>query len=397
MAMGYILELFLFWRVFLFFVAWLGGEFLPFSPRFPYSDVYLIPSGLPSWIWSFANFDGVHYLTIATKGYTAQFTQAFFPLYPMLIKIVRTLLNINPIIIGLIISNIFFFLSLFVFHKLLSLDFGKETVRWSLLFLIIYPVSFYFGSLYTESLFLFLVITSFYAARKKRWWVAGILSGLASATRLVGVLLLPALIWEHYKLKTQMSNVKTTSENSKLLSYYHSVLDFTLCTLHSPILYLVPLGLLVYMIYLQFAFGDWLYFWHAQPVFGAERSGSGIILPLQVLWRYFKILTSVSFPSEAFLISSLELVSTIGAILMLIVGYFKKIRASYLIFAFLSILIPSLTGTLSSMPRYVLMAFPIFIVLGMLKSKLAKIVLLSFFAVLLIVLIILFTNGHWVS
>lgn len=363
-----VISIFIFWRIFLFLAAWLGEKMMSFSPRFPYADVYLIPSGLPHWLWSFANFDGVHYLTIATLGYAAQFTQVFFPLYPMLINLVHTLSNIDPLIIGLIISNIFFFFSIFIFSKLLSLDYKKETVIWTLLFLVLFPTSFYFGSMYTESLFFFLVLSSFLAARKKKWVLSAVLGAFAAGTRLTGIFLLPALWWE-WKEKN---------------------------IFRSP-LPLIPVGLLSYMLYLQVKFGDFLYFWHAQPVFGAERTGSGIVLLPQVLWRYFKILTTVPVASETFWIPALEVTSTIVAILILIIGYFKKIRPSYLIFALLLVLTPTLTGTFSSMPRYVLLAFPIFMVLGMLKSRLVKITLLVFMALLLAVLTVLFTNGHWVS
>src|SRR3989338_11073097 len=170
----FIISIFFFWRVFLFFVAWTGEKFLPFSPRFPYSDLLLITSHLPSWLWSFANFDGVHYLTIAKSSYSAQFTQVFFPLYPILVGIISKLFPIlNLITVGLIVSNLSFFLSLEIFFKLLKLDYKKSDIKIILLFLISFPTSFYFGSFYSESVFLFFILCSFYLARTKRWWLSG--------------------------------------------------------------------------------------------------------------------------------------------------------------------------------------------------------------------------------
>ena len=55
--MQFTLGIFLIWRIGLFFIAAIGEKILSFSPSFPYSDIYLIPSGLPHWLWSFANFD----------------------------------------------------------------------------------------------------------------------------------------------------------------------------------------------------------------------------------------------------------------------------------------------------------------------------------------------------
>ncbi len=87
------------------------------------------------------------------------------------------------------------------------------------------------------------------------------------------------------------------------------------------------------MVYLQLVFGDWLYFWHAQPVFGAERSGGSIVLLPQVFWRYLKILSSVSINTQMFWISLSELTFTILAIISLIYAHVKKVRLSYLIFS----------------------------------------------------------------
>ena len=162
-------------------------------------------------------------------------------------------------------------------------------------------------------------------------------------------------------------------------------------------LYIAPLGLISYMLYLQINFGDWLYFWHAQPVFGAAREGSKIILLPQVFWRYFKIFTSVPLSQLAFWIPLTEFFSTISTIALLIIASKKKIRTSYLLFSWLSLITPTLSGTLSSMPRYILTVFPIFITLGLIKSKIIKIFLLISFLLLLAIFTLLFTRGIWVA
>ena len=390
----FILTIFLLFKVGLFFIAWIGEKILPFTPRFPYSDIYLIPSGLPGWIWSFANFDGVHYLTIAKQGYSAQFTQVFFPLYPLLISIAQQILGFfNPVVLGLFIANAFFLLSLFMLTKLLKLDYKKDTIRWILLFLIVFPTSFYFGSIYTESLFFFLVISAFYSARKKWWLLSGILGALASCTRLIGIFLLPALLWEwnqHLKMKNETFPAQGWSASGR------KVLDFTFSAVRSP-LSLIPVGLLSYMLYLQVKFGDWLYFWHAQPVFGAQRSGASFVLLPQVIWRYLKIFTSVSISSGAYFISLLEFISSLFALILIYIAIRHKVRMSYIIFSLLVFITPTLTGTFSSMPRYILMVFPILIVLGMLKSRRLKSILILAFTVILVILTLLFTRGNWVS
>lgn len=382
-------------------MAALGSNLLPFAPRFPYADMLLIPSGLPSWFWSFANFDGVHYLTIAKEGYSAQYTQVFFPFFPLVLRFFQNLIFFaSPVFVGITLSSLIFLASLYVLGKLMSLDYKKSEVKWIILFFVFFPTSFFFGSLYTEGIFLLFMLSAFYEARRKHFRLAAVLGTLASATRLVGIFLILALWWEEIIAKREKmgpKGSKTIKLETKYTGYFEVIINYLNYIVHSPITYILPIGLLAYMIFLQWQYGDFLYFWHAQPVFGAQRSGAGIILLPQVVWRYFKIFSNLSPLKEPFIIAFTEFVATILSIVLLIIAYLKKVRLSYLIFSCLTILVPTLTGTFSSMPRYILVAFPLFIVLGLIKNKWLKIVLLTIFIVLLSFYTILFTRGHWVS
>jgi len=76
---------------------------------------------------------------------------------------------------------------------------------------------------------------------------------------------------------------------------------------------------------------------------------------------------------------------------------YKKVRVQWLTFSFLAVLTPTLTGTLASMPRYILIAFPVYIVLAHIKSDLIKSVILFFFIVTLVIATALFTRGYWIA
>lgn len=385
-----------FWRLFLFVIALITANNFLFTPAYPYSDIYLIPSGLPQWIWGWANFDGVHYLTIAQRGYFAQFTQVFFPLYPIILKFVGVIINDKYLIIsGLILSFISFFFLVICLKNLLNLDYDSGKVKIIIFFLLIFPTSFYFASLYTESVFFLFVLASFYFARKKKWWLSGLCGMFASATRITGVFLLPALIWEWKLDKFRLVNWNEQFKSNKKI--FQRSIKIISIVMRSPILYLIPLGLISYMIYLQLTFGDALYFWHAQPVFGAQRTGGQFIFPLQVVWRYFKILTSISIKNYQFWTAFWELSSFFFALFVLVIAHIKKVRLSYLIFSWLVILIPSLTGTFSSLPRYMLTAFPIFIVIGSIHNKRILYLISIFFIVLLIIFTSNFIRGRWVA
>ena len=372
----YLLSLFFIWRVSLLLLAFLGPSLIPvWGDRFPYVQEQLVFSKLPYWLWSWGNFDGVHYLTIAKTFYSAYYTQTFFPFYPLLVRIfAKTIFFNNFLVSGLFISNISFILCLYFFRKLFILDGYKNYLSWIFIFLLLFPTSFYFGSIYSESLFLMLIIGSLYLARQNKWFYSIIFGIIASATRLMGIFILPALIYEYV-----LQNRKKT-RLTRILPFF-----------------LIPLGLVSYMVYLKIKFADPLLFWHVQPVFGAQRLGSGIILPPQVIYRYIKIFLSVNISSLAFLNAFFEFFMFILGIILLVRAHRLKVRLSYLIFSWPCLILPSLTGTLSSMPRYILICFPIFIVLGIIRNKFIKLLILLFSFCLLSLSTILFTRGYWVG
>jgi Gpi18-like mannosyltransferase len=359
----FIFVLFVFWRIILFTTAYFSPQLIPgFGARFPYYEERLISSGLPHFLWSFGNFDGVHYLGIAKDAYAYQFTQAFFPLYPMMIRTLQYVVG-NPIISALLISNLAFLAGLIMFHKLVSNFYTEKTAFWSVLFILFFPTSFYFGAIYTEGIFFLFVSSSFYLLNQKNFLLASVIGSLASATRIVGIFLAPALF------------VRAGKNILPLL--------------------VVPLGTIVYMIYLKIKFNQPFYFLTAQSIFGQERSTTNIVLLPQVVWRYIKI---ISTTEGLVLINSLyELAATVFALAALYIGFRKKLKTEWLVFAIFAVITPTLTGTFISMPRYILVAFPIYIVLAQIKNDLLKVCILIIFFLMLISGTVLFAQGYWVA
>lgn len=368
------------WRFFLFVVAFISIYLIPvFGSRFPYVNSTLEITKLPNWIWGFGNFDGVHYLRIAQRLYVDSFTQAFFPLFPLLIRLVATFFPKDPALdvryfvdpsyfySGLFLSNVFFLTALPMLYKLFRLDFNRKISMLSLILLLLFPTSFYFISIYAESLFLLLSICAIYFLRKENFILASVFIALASATKIFGLLLI--LVYLIESLQTKLSKEKLIG------------------------LLIAPIGFLFYVIYLKFAFNNPFYFLTSQTSFGAQRLVNGIVLLPQVLYRYLKILVSVNPFSLAYLSAFLEIVFTLSS-LIFVISIYKKIRLSYWIFTMSALILPSLTGTLSSMPRYVLMGFLTLPILAKFKGyKLLAVI----FSLLGLILTSMFIRGYWVA
>lgn len=330
-----------------------------------------------SWIW--ANFDGVHFLNIATVGYR-NFDFAFFPLYPLLISVAGKIFPVPALYLGILISLIFFFLAILIVYKIILLDYNESLARLSLFFLTFFPVAFFYNSVYADGLFLFLSTSSLYFARKNRWAVAGLFGLFSVLCRFSGLALIPALAFEWY-----FQNEKIDFRNLGISKFLKSTFIAILLT---------GSGLIIYMIYLQVNFGDFLLF---QKSFSAWDQ-SRITFPLQTIFRYFKIFTSVDKNLLVYWIAVLELVSFIFY-LILSVYTLKKIRISYGIFMITLLLMVSFTGTLAGTPRYILHLFPGFLAMALLvkdRSLFKKIVIIV--CVLAgFILTALFTRGYFVS
>lgn len=312
-----------------------------------------------------ANFDGIHYLNIAQFGYTNQ--ARFFPLFPLLLKPFA-----SSEVVSLIFVSAIFVLCLYFLKKLIALDFSEEIARRSLIYLLLFPTSFFFVSIYSEGLFLLLAILSFYFARKKKWFFSVICAMLLMTTRFVGVAILPALLYEF--------------------------LTSNKVSLQKLALFLVaPLGLFAYSLFNFYKWNNFLYFIQAQGELGNNRSVNSIVLFPQTIFRYFKILSTVPINSYDWMIALLELGSFIFAGSLLYFAWKKKIRTSYLIFAGVNFAIITATGTFSGLPRYILTLFPIFMVLALVTNKILKVTYVLISPILLFLLLMLFSRGYFVA
>lgn len=140
-------------------------------------------------------WDTIHYLEIAIFGYDFDSINTVWPpLYPFLIKII-TLLTNNPLKSAIFISNFFTVSSYFLLYYLTKTYFNKTIAQKTIIFLSLFPSSFFLIAGYTESLFLFLSLVVFFAIRDKKWELAGIACALATLTRVQGLfLLLPIIV-----------------------------------------------------------------------------------------------------------------------------------------------------------------------------------------------------------
>ena len=142
-------------------------------------------------------WDAIHYLRIAAEGYSSVELFTFLPLYPLLVRLVGTVLGGHMLLGSMIVSSVACLLLLIVLHKLVTDEgLGLDVARRSLIYLVIFPTAFFLFVPYTESLFMLLCVVTLREARRERWLPASLAAFAAVLTRLVGVTLLFVLVIE---------------------------------------------------------------------------------------------------------------------------------------------------------------------------------------------------------
>lgn len=361
---------------------------IPYLGFFSYGhDMFVYNT--PYFVRLLTNFDGIFYIRIAMQGYSDT-EQAYFPLYPLLIKGINVFIQ-NPIYTGALISNAAFIVGLFVFKKYVKRVLGNpKTAVWPLIFLLAYPTSYYFGVLYNESVFFLLLVCSLYFTKQKNYALAFIAAYLAGLTKVIGMFLCVPL-----GIMLIGEIISQRSYSLKKIMARHGK--------HALICAAPIIGMATYSLYLWYSTGDPLYFFHAQEDFGANRS-SHLITPLQVVYRYIKIFVTAD-KSFQYYVAISEFVFYLFTITLLVYDFVKQLRLrkknidriALNAFSFANVLVPSLTGTLTAVPRYTLMSLSLFFVLSEIENKHIRYAILALFALAHIVMFSLFIQGYYVT
>src|SRR5436190_10781697 len=141
-------------------------------------------------IW--ARWDSVFFVRIAQHGYDHA-SAAFYPLYPVLVAGLGRAFFGHYVLAGVVISLAACLGAFALLYRLAEERLGPEGAWRAVLYLAIFPTALFLQAVYSESLYLLLVLAAFVAAERGRFAVAGVVSGLAILTRVTGVALLPAL------------------------------------------------------------------------------------------------------------------------------------------------------------------------------------------------------------
>ena len=346
-------------RLFIFLIGFLARSTLPI--RHPHLTVVAQPSVLyhgavGRLLDGWTSYDAAWYLNIAQHGYAHPRSEAFFPLYPLLVHLLgSTGMGYTPA--GIVISLACFVAAAMLLYRLTADVLGARAALWTVVFLSIAPTSFFFQAIYTESLFLLVSVALCFFAQRRQWLLAGLMGLLATLTRSTGVVLAVPLA----------------------LFYLQSV-DWQWRRIRAGILsaLLVPCGLAIYMVYLWNARDNPLVFARIEHTWGRHFA-----LPYVTVWNGlrdgylgaahvvahdgFSHLSVRLWQNNAGITSLMNLVALVIAAALIAFGW-RRLAAPYTAYAVLALIFllsnPAARQPLMSLPRFALVVFPLFMALA---------------------------------
>ena len=330
----------------------LRSDFPPFHAYEARSDLLFL---------TFAQWDSGWFLRIADHGYDIPATSAFFPLYPLVVRAGGFLVG-STLVAAVLVSLVAGGIGAALVWRIARSVAGEAVARDTLLLLALYPSALVFTGAYSDGLFLALAAGSFLAATRDRGWLAGVLGGLAVATRLVGLALLPALLlllWPRGRSPREL--------------------------LRPFPLVLLPTALALYCAYLEHRFGDPFAFESAQSLYWLRETSP--LGPIGGLWESLsagyhgaaELLLHLprelgepeGFPDrDRFAVWNVLHLVLLAAALWLTWVAWRRLGPAFGLYA-VAVDAAVLSGThevfpLASLPRYLLTNFPLFIALALL-------------------------------
>jgi hypothetical protein len=343
--------------------------------------------GRPSPFWdAFIRYDSGWYYQIARYGYGfvaggpsvgvgKAGKIAFFPLYPILMRYAGRLFGSQPAaeyLGGILVSWMSFALAMVALYYLARLDLSRRLSQRAVVLTAVFPFAFFFGVVYTESLFLLLTVLSFYGFRTRRWWLGGAAGALATATRVNGVMMIPALAWIAWR-----SAPPTWPDRTRAAAG----------------LAFVAAGVAAYSAFVYGLSGnpfEWaasISRWGYYPG-GAPWSAPVLLITRLARHPYAYLTTDPMAPYDV-------LYGVAGLLFLAAVPFICwRLGAGYGVFVLANLWLPLSSGVFEGVGRYCSVLFPVFVLLASIRSRFLFLSLVVVSSILYTLSLALFTTIH---
>ena len=333
----------------------------------------------PDPFWDrFARWDAGWYYGIASGGYKyvegGRSNLAFFPVYPQLMGALGRVMGgaqQDFYFAGILISWLAFAAAMPLLYRLALFDLPHEQASRVAVYAAVFPSAYFFGVVYSESLFLLALVSATLALRSKRWIWAAVAAAIMTATRVNGVMFLPALAligWDA---------ASTGRERRRAL----------------VAAFFGALGVGSYSLFVYSVSGDPFEWYHSITRWGYHPGGNpftGLVSIAQHL---------VSHPIEFISTEPMAPYATLNAMaaagaLITVPFIWDRFGRGYAAVVVLGLLLPLSSGQFEGMGRYCSVLFPLPILFGSMAGETRHLGLMVGFVLFYTLGLVLFGNVH---
>ena len=345
-----------------------------------FTDQHFTVFKQPNAFWdTFARYDAGWYYGIAAHGYAyvegGRNNLAFFPLYPLFMRWGGLLLGGEQqhfYIAGIIISWSAFAAGLYLLYLLARVHLCHGAALRAVVYAAIFPSAYFFGRVYSESMFFAALVGMTLALQRRQWSIAALVGAAMTATRVNGITFIPALAWVAW--------TAAGPETRPRLKALAAVGGATA-------------GFVLYCAYSYALSGDPLAWYYSILRWGYQPGGN----PLSGLWTVWQALLQRPYeflangamaPYDAFN----ACIAT--AALCAVPFVWRRFGAGYAAVVVLGLALPLSSGQSEGLGRYSSVLFPLPLLLGSLGGEARHMVLMTGSAMLYSLGLALFVNVH---
>ncbi len=325
---------FLFWPV----VAYLAARILTVTGLLvaDLSTHHSIAGQLSRW-------DGRWFLRAAEQGWPRMLTMshghatgttiAFFPVFPLAIRWLSSATSLSPLAVGATISALTGLAAVVAVGLLVRRFTGSDRAMRATLLFAVFPGTFAFSLVYAEGIVITCIALGLLALLERRWWWAGLLGLLATATSPVALAFVLSCAW---------------------CAGWAAWRDRSVRPLVAPVL--APLGFIAYMGWLWRHTGA-LNAWRLTEL-GGWHSSISFLYPFRVLGTFARD------PLGPTLTGQILVAGTVVAVIGAVLAIRQRQPAPVLIYGLAAAVLAAVASPVGLRPRFLILAFPLVVAYG---------------------------------
>ena len=290
-----------------------------------------------------ARWDGTWFLRAAEQGWprhlpmshghVAANTIAFFPVFPIAIRWLSSATTLSPLAVGVTLSAVTGLTAVVAVGLLVRRFTESDRAMRATLLFAVFPGTFAFSLVYSEGIVLTCVALGLLALLHRRWWLAGLLGLLATATSPIALAFVLSCAW---------------------CAGWAAWRERSLRPLVAPVL--APLGFLAYMAWLWRHTGE-LNAWRLTER-GGWHSSPSLTYPLRVL------ATFVRNPLSPTMTGQILVAGTVVAVIGGVLAIRQRQPAPVLIYGLAAAVLAAIASPVGLRPRFLMLAFPLVVAYG---------------------------------